>query len=172
MYYKIENKESKVYKELHALRTKELKIEEENILAIEEKTGLKFKNSFGHHGQQNFRRVTSYIGFEFTEPEKVDLKIWKRHKEHEMIFVPNTRTKLGRDMQEFLNNGLKGSRYDKVFKILKLADLTKFTFPFIEILKNDVIVIYLGDKHEPKNKDIIEITKREFLELNGIRKKY
>ena len=31
MYYKIENKDSEIYQKLHALRTKELKIEEENI---------------------------------------------------------------------------------------------------------------------------------------------
>jgi hypothetical protein len=161
MYYKIENKECKVYQELHALRTEELKIEKENIKAIEEKTGLKWKNSFGHHGQQNFRRVTSYSGFEFKETEKVDLKIWKQHKQEQSVYVPNTRTKLGREMQEFLNNGLKGSRYDKVIKILKLDDLRRFTFPFVEIV-NNIIIIYLDDYHEPKDINVIEITKREF----------
>lgn len=40
MYYKIENKESKVYKSLHALRTKELKMSDKNLSAIKEKTGL------------------------------------------------------------------------------------------------------------------------------------
>jgi hypothetical protein len=162
MYYKIENKECKVYQELHALRTEELKIEKENIKAIEEKTGLKWGNSFGHHGQQNFRRVTSYMGFEFKEPEKVDLKIWKVSKNENVLYVPNTRTKLGREMQEFLNNGLKGSRYDKVIKILKLDKLRKFTFPFVEITKNENIIIFLGDGHEPKDENVIEITKREF----------
>lgn len=166
MFYKIENKECQVYKELHALRTEELKIEEENIKAIEEKTGLKWGNSFGYHGQQNFRRVTSYMGFEFKEPKKLDLKIWKVSKNENGLYVPNTRTKLGREMQQFLNNGLKGSDYRRVFEILKLDDLREFRFPFVEIAKNENIVIFLGDGHEPKDKNLIEITKSEF---NSIR---
>lgn len=165
MYYKIENKECKVYQELHALRTEELKIEKENKKTIDVKTGLKWGNSFGHHGQQNFRRVTSYMGFQFKEPEKVDLKIWKLSKNEKGIYVPNMRTKLGREMQDFLNNGLKSSSYDKVFKILKLDELRKFTFPFVEITKNENIIIFLGDGHEPKDKNVIEITKKEFNEI-------
>lgn len=163
MYYKIENKDCEVYKKLHELRTKEEKIENDNILAIKEKTGLNWENSFGRIGQQNFRRVSSYSGFEFTEPEKVDLKIWKRHKEHNEIFVPNTKTKLGREMQEFLNNGLDGSRFDTVLEILQLEDLRRFTFPFVEII-GETIILYLDDNHEPKDLNVIEITKREFNE--------
>jgi hypothetical protein len=162
MYYKITNKDCEVYKKLHALRTQEKKIEKENINAINEKTGLKWKCSFGRHGQQNFRRVTSYEGFEFTEPEKVDLKVWRHHKDQQGIFVPNVRTKLGREMQEFLWNGLNGSNYNRVIEILKLADLRRFQFPYVEITKDEIIIIALGDAHEPKDKNVIEITKREF----------
>lgn len=164
MYYKIENKESEVYKKLHEQRTKEEQMELKNTASIIEKTGLNFTNFFGRRGQQNFRRVTSYSGFEFTEPEKVDLKIWKRHKEHTEIFVPNTRTKLGREMQEFLNNGLEGSRYDVINDILGLEDLRRFTFPFVEIV-GEKIILYVDDQYDLNDKDIIEITKREFNEL-------
>jgi hypothetical protein len=162
MYYKIINKECDVYQKLHALRTKELKIEKENIKAIEEKTGLKWKYSYGRHGQQNFRRVTSYAGFEFLEPEKVDLKIWREHKDHKGVFVPNAKTKLGREMKVFLYNGLKSSNYNTVIEILKLADLRRFSLPYVEITKDEIIVIVLGDGHEPKNTNVIEITKTEF----------
>ena len=164
MYYKIENKDSKVYQELYALRTKEIQIEKDNIKAIEEKTGMTWENSFGNHGQQTFRRVTSYSGFEFKETEKIDTKIWKQHKEHKELYVPNTRTKLGREMQEFLNNGLQGSRYDKVIEILDLEELRRFTFPFVEIV-DDLIIVFLGDDHEPKDENVIEITKKEFQSL-------
>jgi len=164
MYYKIEDKDSKVYQELHALRTKELKIEEDNIKAIEEKTGMTWENSFGNHGQQTFRRVSSYQGFEFKETDKIDPKIWKQHKEHAELYVPNTRTKLGREMQEFLNNGLQGSRYDAVINILNLQELRRFTFPFVEIV-DDLIIVFLGDDHEPKDQNVIEITKKEFQSL-------
>jgi len=166
MYYKITNKESEVYKQLHALRTKELQIEEDNIKAIENKTGLIWENSFGNHGQQTFRRVSSYSGFEFKEVDKIDSKIWKQHKEHKEVYVPNTRTKLGKEMQEFLNNGLQGSRFDKVIEILKLQDLRKFTFPYLEITEDDELIIFLGDDHEPKDENVIEITKKEFKEIS------
>lgn len=164
MYYKIENKESEVYKKLHEQRIKEEQMELKNTTSIIEKTGLNFTNFFGRRGQLNFRRVTSYSGFEFTEPEKVDLKIWKRDKEHNEIFVPNTRTKLGREMQEFLNNGLEGSRYDIINDILGLEHLRRFTFPFVEIV-GEKIILYVDDQYDLNDKDIIEITKREFNEL-------
>ena len=164
MYYKVENKDSKIYKQLYELRTKELAIDKENQKLITEKTGLKWKTFLGHSGQQNFRRTTEYLGFKFTEPAKVDLKTWQIDKEHKDIYVPNRRTKVGREMSQFLFNGLGGSRYSKVFEILKLEQPTRFTFPFVEI-KGDVIIIFLGDGQEPKSKDVIEITKREFEQL-------
>lgn len=152
MYYKIENKECDVYAELHALRTYEKQIEKENIEAIAEKVGLEWEMEFGHIGQQNFIRVSSLMGFGFLETEKVDLKIWKQHKEHKDIFVPNTKTKLGREMQEFLSNGLKKSRYDKVLKILKLEELRKFTFPFVEIEKRKKYSESRSKNRKNKNK--------------------
>ena len=100
----------------------------------------------------------------FGETEKVDLKVWKRDKEHTEIFVPNTRTKLGREMQEFLNNGLEGSRYDIINDILGLESLRRFTFPFVEIVGKKII-LYVDDQYDLNDKDIIEITKREFNEL-------
>ena len=168
MYYKIENKDCKVYQQLHELRTNELQIEKDNISAIENKTDLKWVNSFGNHGQQNFRRVTSYKGFAFNDPSKVDLKIWKQHKEEKTVYVPNTRTKLGREMDEFLRNGLQGSNFNKVIKILDLPDLRRFTFPFVDIASDGTIYLFLGEDHEPKDKNIIEITKREFIERSKV----
>ena len=164
MYYKIENKECEVYKKLHDLRTNELRFNDENEKLIKDKVCLHYDKFFGNGGQQNFRRVNEYKGFNFTEPEKVNLKIWQIHKEYEGLFVPNTRTKLGREMSEFLLNGLKGSRYNKVFEILELQEYGRFTFPYVEIVK-DLIVIFVSDNQEPKDENLIEITKREFNEL-------
>lgn len=162
MYYKIENKECEVYKQLFELRTKELQYEKDNKKAIDEKTGLKWQNSFGHHGQQNFSRVSSYSGFEFKEVEKVDLKIWKEHKDYSGIFIPNTRTKLGREMQDFLQGNMQRSNYNRVFEILKVETGRKFTLPYVEITKDKNIILFLGYEQEPKDKNIIEITKRDF----------
>lgn len=163
MYYKIENRECDVYVKLHDMRTKELQIEKDNEEAIKEKTGLKWKEFLGHYGQQNFRRTTQYSGFVFTEPDKVDSKIW--NKQEDGVFVPNKRTKLGREMSEFLMNGLTGSRYDKPFKILKIPKQRRFTFPYIEIGKNGIIVMYFDERHIPNDENVIEITKKEFNEI-------
>lgn len=165
MYYKIENKDCKVYKELYEMRTKELEISEENKKAIEEKTVLTFESFLGKSGQQNFRRVTQYSGFLFNEPEKVDLKIWKKHKDYPDCFEPNKRTKIGREMAEFLSNGLKGSRFNKPLDILGLKANGRFTFPYVEIF-GDIILIYLDDNMNPTDENVIEITKREFEQLS------
>lgn len=161
MYYKIENKECEVYKKLHELRTKELIISEENKQSIKDKSGLDFESFLGHSGQQNFRRVTQYTGFKFTEPEKVDLKIWQRDKTHSEIFIPNRKTKLGREMAEFISNGLKGSNFMKPFEIFGLEHPRRFSFPFVHIV-GEIIVLYFDDQTEPKDENVIEITKREF----------
>jgi hypothetical protein len=160
MYYKIENKECEVYKKLFALRILELQITEDNIAAIEEKTGLKWESFVGQSGQQNLRRTNQYYGFKFTEPEKVDLKIWQPYKENKEFFVPNKRTKLGREMAEFLLNELKGSRYSAVWDILNLKHIGRFTFPFVEIC-GDLIIVYLDQKQVPKDENLIEITSVE-----------
>lgn len=166
MYYKIENKDCEVYKKLHEMRTKELLISEENKQAIRDKSGLDFESFLGHSGQQNFRRVTQYTGFKFTEPEKVDLKIWQSDKTHSKIFVPNRRTKQGREMEKFLLNGLKGGHFTEPLEIMGLEHPRRFTFPFIEIA-GEVILLYLDDQMEPKDENIIEITKCEFEKLNS-----
>lgn len=161
MYYKIENKECEAYKKLHKMRTKELKFEEENKAIITEKTGLEWNRFLGHDGQQQWNRVTTYSGFEFISPEKVDLKIWTESKQYSGIYVPNRRTKAGREMVELLNNGLRGHRFDIVFDILKIEHKPRFTFPFVEIC-NETIVMYFGEDYNIKSDDIIEITKSEF----------
>lgn len=164
MYYKILNKECQVYQDLYALRQEELRIQDENEKAIEEKTGLNFDTFLGHRGQDNWRRVRQYIGFKFTTPELVDLKIWKPDNKHKEIFVPNRQTKLGREMADFLLHGLKSSRYDRVWKILNLDHILKFRFPYLQVV-DDVILISLDEKQEPTDENVIEITKREFYQL-------
>lgn len=161
MYYKIEKKESKVYKELVKLRKEEKEFEKLNCKLIVEKTGSNYKSFLGHKGQQNFSRLTQYNGFEFEEPKKLNQKAWKKHKEHPQIFVPNKRTKEGKEMDSFLQHGLKTSFFRKPLDILGVDANGSFSLPFIELVK-DVIVMYLDDSFEFENKDVIEITKKEF----------
>jgi len=161
MYYKIENKECEAYKKLHEMRTKEHQMAKDNIDAINERVGLDWETYLGYSGQQQFGRVTTYEGFKFKEPEKVDLKIWKQHSEHKDIFVPNKKTKLGREMAEFLLNGLKGHYFSIVFDCLGIEHpMRRFTFPYVEIC-GDVIVLYLDEKTELTDENIIEITTKD-----------
>ena len=126
-----------------------------------EKTGLNWENLLGHRGQQNFGRVTTYSGFVFTEPEKVDLKTWKRHSEHNDVFIPNNRTKTGKEMSKLLNNGLKSHWFSVVYDCLGLEHPNgRFTFPYVEIC-GDVIVLYIDEKTELTDENIIEITTKD-----------
>jgi hypothetical protein len=162
MYYKIVNKESEVYKKLHEMRLEELEMEELNKDAIIQETGLEWEIYLGHSGQQNFNRVTEYSGFAFKDPEEVDTKVWKRHPDHKDIFIPNRKTKLGREMSQFLCNGLKGHSFSIVFKLLGISyPCGRFTFPYVEICGN-IIILYLGDRQIPNDENIIEITSKEF----------
>ncbi len=167
MYYKIENKDCEVYKSLHKLRSKELQIQKENEEAISKKIGLDYKQFNGYHGQQHFARVTTYLGFQFTEVEKIDRKIWKPSKERSDIFEPNRKTKVGKEMSEFLFYELQKSCVYDVFELLNLSHLGRFTFPYVEII-NDSIVLYLDDKREPVDENVVEITKKEFDNLLSV----
>lgn len=165
MYYKIENKESEVYKKLYAMRIEEYEFEEQNKEAIKEKTGLEWGSYLGHQGQQNFDRVTSYSGFAFKDASKVDLKVWKQHDKHKEIFVPNRRTKAGREMSNFLTNGLKRHWYMNVFDNLGIEHPAgRFKFPFVEVVE-DVIIMYMDDYIDQMPKDVVEITKSEFYSI-------
>lgn len=170
MYYKIINKDSDIYKQLYVLREKERKIEESNNKLVMELVGQDFTRFIGSVGQQNFERVTTYSGFEFKHPEKLPQKVWVLDKQYgdKGCYVPNRRTKAGREMLERLRN-LPHSSIIDVFTILGCNLSGRFTFPYVEIGKDDVIVLYMSDRFDDvlsKNKDIIEITKREFEEIN------
>jgi hypothetical protein len=132
MYYKITDKESNVFQQLYELLKQEKLKKSDNEIALKAKIGLTFKTFLGEPGQQKFNRLPEYYGFKFLEPsDLIDERIWKKDKEHPEIYIPNRRTKAGREMLAFLDNGLKKSYYGKVFEILKLKHDRRFTFPAI-----------------------------------------
>jgi hypothetical protein len=109
--------------------------------------------------------VTEYAGLVFAKPDKVDLKVWKANKEHDGLFEPNRRTKVGREMSEFLLNGLQGNKFTNLLDALKMDfPHGRFSFPWMEIC-GEVIILFLHGEPEIKDKNVIEITKREFDEL-------
>ena len=158
MYYKVENINSEIYKKLKTLREKELQIEENNKKAIKEKIPHKWSNFFGYNGQQHSSRVNEYMGFVFKEDSEISEKIWKRHKEYNDVFVPNKRTKLGKQMYKFLTEELEKSCFIDVFGILNHSYIGKFVYPFVEIVDNKILLM-VGEDIEDEN--VIEITKNE-----------
>ena len=169
MFYKIINTGSDVYKQLYDLRKKEQKIEESNKKIVNELVGQDFTHFIGNVGQQNFERVTQYSGFEFMHPEKLPPKVWVLDKQYgdKGCYIPNRRTKAGREMLEKLRT-LPHSSIIDVFRILECEMLGRFVFPYVEIGRDDVIVLYMSDRYDEtlrKNRDIIEITKNEFDEI-------
>lgn len=167
MYYKIINKESKVYQQLHELRIKEQKIERDNKEAVKNIVGCDWDEFLGQVGQQNYWRVTQYSGFAFKHPERLPQKTWKQHKEYRDIYIPDNRTKNGKMVYKFLEE-LPHSSIIDVFSILGCKLGGHFTFPFVEIGKDDTIVFYMSDIFNDtlkNNNDIIEITSKEFEEI-------
>lgn len=167
MYYKITNTECDLYKKLHDLRTEEKEIDKRNEAKIKEAVGDDWDGCTGWFGQQNLRRCTRYSGFKFKHPENLPPKTWKAHKVYKGVFVPDRRTKAGREISELLSNGIEHSSIITVFKIFGCEMDGEFVYPFIEICKNGNIVVFMSDKYdlEKKFSDIIEITHREFEDL-------
>ena len=166
MYYKVVNKDSSVYKRLYEMRDEEIKREKRNLEAIKKKIPLNWEHYYGGQGQQNFGRCREYCGFYFTCPELVDMRVWKPHKDHDGLFVPNRRTAAGREMYDFLRSELERGWYEDVYKALNLqVDLSRFAFPFVEIMSSESILLFLSDSIDINDENVIEITKKEYEEI-------
>ena len=169
MYYKITDKNSDLYKKLHGLRTEEHKIEEENLKKVKELVGDDWDEFVGHRTQQNICRVTRYSGFKFKHPESMPPKTFKPHKEfgNKGFYVPDRRTKAGKN----ISDGLRDLKQSPVFFLLEIFGVDyigHYHFPFVEICKNETIVVYMDerfDKELRKFHELVEITSKEFYEL-------
>lgn len=162
MYYKMINADSPKYKELRAFREKEIKIEAENKKAIEEIVKLDFDKFKGRQGQASFERVTSWSGFLFKEPDKVDSNTWREDPENKGGYIPNKRRKEGKAMAKKLES-MPGSSLFHFIHLLGIEMTGRFSFPFLFVC-GDTLLFYIDDAFEPKDEDFIEITKKEFEE--------
>lgn len=165
MFYKITNKNSEVYKNMSAFLLKENNIDEKNKILISEKIPYKFESSWGNSHQQDFIRTITYSGFKFLDTNKIDEKVWKMRDDG--YWFPNPRTKLGKEMKRFLNT-LEKTYYDDLLEIVKCNGfLSRFKFPFA-LQCDDVIILFLDDQLTPQpEEDIIEITRKEFMEIHN-----
>lgn len=171
MFYKITNKDSKVYQDLVALLDKEASINEYNRCVANEVTkGLDWKKFIGFGNQLNFDRVRYYRGFVFKDPDKVNPKEWRKDKEYKDAYRPNKRTKAGQEIQKKLNQQKRSDVFflEPILGIKLIDGPSSFKYPQI-FRQDDVLAIYLDDKHEPKDENVIEITSKEFKEILNIK---
>jgi hypothetical protein len=140
--------------------------EKYNSIILEKNIPYKWNLYLGRSGQQNLFRVPVYNAFKFCDPNKVDLKVWKEKKDYPGYYVPNKRTKAGREKQKILDS-LKVSSIITLKRILGMNFSERFVFPWVEIVNDNTIILFIDEEFEPKGEEFIEITKREFEELQN-----
>ena len=167
IYYKVDNKDSALYKRANEFLTMEEKLREIQRKAIESKVPKfsKFK------GIKGFIRIVQYIGFVFDENESIDPKVWKTKEENgEMLSTPNLRTKVGRAMDKFLRSFKRTNVWD-IDRLLAIDEKTLYGsfYPANLFEFNDRIYIIIDsqfrDVFEKNNTDIIEITNGEITKV-------
>ena len=147
MYYKIIDKTSKQYKKLHKLRTKELKMEKDNLKALNERLGFEWDKFIGYPGQQNFNRVPIYMGFKPKSMEEIDFTIWRKDKEHPDYIVPNRKTKADRNIAGFLLFSIKAKDFKRIKSEMTNLQILLF-FPLALVGAVRYMVIIKRKKYE------------------------
>lgn len=163
IYYKVENKDSELFKRANVFLAKEEELREIQRKAIESKVP-KFSK---YKGTKGFNRIVQYTGFVFDDKESIDPKVWKTKEENgEMLSTPNLRTKVGKAMNEFLRSFKRTNVWDvdRVLAIDKKSLYGRFyTANLFEF--NECIYIIMDSRYrdvfEKNNTDIIEITNGE-----------
>lgn len=163
LYYKVENKDSDLYKRANEFLAMEENLREAQRKAIESKVP-KFSK---YKGAKGFNRIVRYTGFVFDDKENIDPKVWKTKEENgEMLSTPNLRTKVGRAMDDFLRSFKRTNVWD-VDKLLAIDGKSAYGrfYPANLFEFNDCIYIIIDsrfrDVFEKNNADIIEITNGE-----------
>ena len=167
LYYKVENKDSDLYKKAKEFLTMEENLREAQRKAIESKVP-KFSK---YKARKGFNRIVRYIGFVFDDKESIDPKVWKTKEEDgEMLSTPNLRTKVGKAMDKFLGSFNRTTVWD-VDRLLTIDRKSVYgsfypanLFEFDECLYI-IIDSQFRDVFEKNNTDIIEITNGEITKV-------
>lgn len=169
MFYKIIKKSSIIYKRLRSIRENELRIERENRIKVEAMLGFPITKFVGRYQQATFERVTTYSGFIFPDGMTPDPKAWRPSKEYRNVYVPNQRTKEGRNIVKVLRSLETSVSPLDIWEILGVENYNgSFNFPRIYLCGN-ILLVYIDEQQTPNNPDLVEITKTEF---DKILKKY
>lgn len=161
MYYKLIDKKCEKYKKLYEMRKNEMRIEKENEAAILKRFPDWNGTFIGRKGRKTFLRVSTYSGLAFNNPDRLDAKEWKEHKDHPGVYIPNRRTKSGREIRAFLLYGLQGGSFFEFCDIVGVDIIGSFTFPYMGIGPDEALFFYFDDRFGPLG-DFIEITQGEF----------
>lgn len=167
LYYKVENKDSNLYKRANEFLSMEEKLREIQKKTIESKVP-KFSK---YRGEKGFNRIVRYAGFVFDDKESIDPKVWKTKEENGvMLSTPNLRTKVGRAMNEFLRSFKRTDVWD-VDRLLFIDEksICGTYYPADLFVFNERIYIIIDsqfrDVFEKNNTDIIEITNGEMTKV-------
>ena len=167
LYYKVENKDSDLFK-----RASEFLAMEEKLREIQRRTIESELPKFSKcRVEKGFNRIVRYTGFVFDDKESIDPKVWKTTVENGvMLSSPNLRTKVGRAMDEFLRSFKRTNIFDlhrllaidekNICGIFYNANLFEFNNRIYIIIDSQ-----FRDVFEKNNTDIIEITNGEMTKV-------
>lgn len=163
LYYKVENKDCDLFKKANEFLAMEEKLRETQRKTIESELPKFSKYKY----KKGFNRIVLYTGFVFDDKENIDPKVWKTKEENgEMISTPNLRTKVGKEMNEFLRS-FKRTNVWNVDRLLAIDGKSIYGsfYPANLFRFNECIYILIDsqfrDVFEKNNTDIIEITNGE-----------
>lgn len=167
IYYKVDNKDSTLYKRANEFLAMEEKLRETQRKTIESQLP-KFSK---YKGRKGFNRIVQYTGFVFDDKESIDPKVWKTKEENgEMLSTPNLRTKVGKAMNEFLGSFQRTTVWD-VDRLLAIGEKKIYGsfYPANLFEFNNRIYIIIDsqfrDVFEKNNTDMIEITNGEITKV-------
>ena len=167
IYYKVENKDSELFKRANVFLAKEEELREIQRKTIESKLP-KFSK---YKGEKGFNRIVLYTGFVFDDKESIDHKVWKTKEENgEMLSTPNIRTKVGKEMNKFLMS-FKRTTVRDVDRLLAIDGKSVYgSFYPANLFEFDeriyiIIDSQFRDVFEKNNTDIIEITNGEITKV-------
>ena len=163
IYYKVENKDSSLFKRANEFLAMEEKLRETQKRIIESQLPKFSKYQF----IKGFNRIVQYTGFVFDDKESIDSKVWKTKEENGvMLSTLNLRTKAGKAMNEFLSSFKRTNVWD-VDRLLAIDEksICGTYYPANLFVFNECLYIIIDsqfrDVFEKNNTDIIEITNGE-----------
>jgi len=145
----------------------EKEMDASNRQTIENRIKLKFRFYAGGPAHGGVCRVRQYEAFKFDDGQEIDPQLWRECKHNKGYHEPNLKTKIGRELKEFLLNGLQKSDFRKPLNLLGISncfDAWHIMLPKVH-LAGDIIILSLDEVHVPADSNVIEITKKEYLSI-------